>query len=171
MRVLCLYYRQGPLLTPIKTVEELLACRPARMEPMPGKNMLKMKQQMPVALGTEGTWPYKGTRNKDAQVSLAVAPNCANLPCSRLAPRRPRNMQGAFSHACRSLSGLAHAPSRTQTAANRTVERSTQYLLLAQVHAGILAELHLAPEYNGCGRCSALSQLAHAPCLSAQTPS
>ena len=47
-----------------------------------------------------------------------------------------------------------HAPSRTQTAANRMVESSTQYLLMAQVHAGILAELHLAPEYNECGSIS-----------------
>ena len=119
--------------------------------------MLKMKQQMPVALGTEGTWPFKGTRDKDAQVSLAVAPSCANLPCSCLALRRPRKMQRALSRACRSFSGLAHALSRTQTVANRMVERSTQHLLLAQVHAGILAELHLAPEYNECGRCAALS--------------
>lgn len=47
--------KPGTQLTPIKTVDELLACRPARMEPIPGKKMLKMKQQMPVALGTEGT--------------------------------------------------------------------------------------------------------------------
>ena len=41
--------------TPIRTVDEELAWRPASREPRPGRKMLKMKQQMPVARGTDGT--------------------------------------------------------------------------------------------------------------------
>ena len=41
--------------TPMRTVEELLACIPARIEPKPGKKMLKMRQHTPVDLGTDGT--------------------------------------------------------------------------------------------------------------------
>lgn len=55
MRAFMYVGMQVRMLTPMSTVDELFACRPARMEPNPGMKMLKIRQQIPVALGTEGT--------------------------------------------------------------------------------------------------------------------
>jgi len=42
---------------PIRTVEELFACKPAMTLPRPGKGrMLRIKHSKPVALGTLGTF-------------------------------------------------------------------------------------------------------------------
>jgi hypothetical protein len=41
--------------TPMRMIDELLAWSPASTDPNPGKKILKMRQQMPVALVTEGT--------------------------------------------------------------------------------------------------------------------
>ena len=148
--------------TPIRTVEELLACRPARMEPMPGKNMFKMKQQMPVDLGTEGTWRRW---DKDAQVSPAVACGCAMPPCPRLHPTAgPGRSRRVRADPGTSLLPRARKLQRTRGHA--------QHLLLAQVNACVLAELHLhtSPALDSNGSGGRAAPIAARSCDKALTP-